>query len=109
MYDSLFLLMKKSVNTEILKKLERLEKGLEEVTKGLKDFRSLVLNKFLQYDEKLEIIDRRTEYLPRLYDNVDKPMGEITENRQERVFINNRLKGHENRIVKLEKFAFQKS
>ena len=54
-------------------------------------------------EDKVDIIDKRTETYPRLYDNIDKLIGEITENRQERAFISRRVQNHENRLSDLEK------
>jgi len=54
-------------------------------------------------EANLEVIDIRTVSYPKLYDNVDKLVGEIVENRQERVFIAHKLQDHERRLIKLEK------
>ncbi|MBI2414513.1 hypothetical protein HYV31_01535 [candidate division WWE3 bacterium] len=55
---------------------------------------------------KLEIdiadIKEKVSYIPKLYDMVDKVVTELLSYREERMFINNRLDKHENRITKLE-------
>jgi hypothetical protein len=52
--------------------------------------------------QRVEVIDDRTRFLPKLYDNVDKIMGEILENRQERVFMGHTLHDHEERLTNIE-------
>ena len=52
--------------------------------------------------EKVEEIDERTKYLPKLYDNVDKLIGEISEFRRDRVFTTSRIRDHENRLEVVE-------
>jgi hypothetical protein len=54
-------------------------------------------------EEKIDTIDDRTKSYPKLYDNVDKIVGEIIENRQERTFITQKMQNHESRLNKLEK------
>lgn len=94
--------------------------------KYFQNFQAFVVNKFIEYDErfnkieaglashsvqilnlteKVDRIDERTAFLPKLYSAVDAFMKEIQESRQERVFINQRIGDHEDRIVALENAA----
>jgi hypothetical protein len=52
---------------------------------------------------KVDRIDKRTESYPKLYDMVDKLVGEIMENRQERSFMQRMIEDHGVRIKKLER------
>jgi hypothetical protein len=51
----------------------------------------IVVSKLFKVETQLHDVDERTRLFPRLYDNVDKLMSEIKENRHERAFINSRL------------------
>ncbi|MFA6982037.1 MAG: hypothetical protein WC243_03390 [Patescibacteria group bacterium] len=62
----------------------------------------LVYSQIQQLMQRVEVIDDRTRFLPKLYDNVDKIMGEILENRQERVFMGHTLHDHEERLTNIE-------
>jgi chromosome segregation ATPase len=62
-----------------------------------------LMKKVLEHDRRFDVIEERTALIPKLYDNVDKIIGEIKENRAERSFMNNRLSNHEKRIARLEK------
>ena len=55
------------------------------------------------HTRKLESLEERTTLLPTMYTNIDKIIGEIQENRQERTFMFNTIKNHEIKIAKLEK------
>lgn len=63
----------------------------------------MLLNKLQILETKVDIIDERTESYPKLYDNVDKLVGEILENRQERTLMNSKLIKHDKRIGAVEK------
>ncbi len=58
-------------------------------------------------ENKVEMIDKRTESYPKLYDNVDKILKEIVENRHERVFIADKLSLHDKQIAKLNSASRQ--
>ncbi len=61
-----------------------------------------LIQRVFKLEERVNSIDERTALIPKLYNNVDKMIGEIKENRQERTFMSSRLINHEDRIVKLE-------
>lgn len=91
-----------SIRELIIDNTIRLNTLVEEVTKlktrvfGLEgNTRSL--------ERKIDGIDERTKFFPKLYDNVDKLLGEIEENRQERAFTSQRVDDHEQRLEVLEK------
>lgn len=56
----------------------------------------------IQTQRKLDEMGETLKLIPKLYNNVDKFMGEILENRLERTFFKNKLDNHEKRISKLE-------
>uniref|UniRef100_A0A7C4XTC5 Uncharacterized protein n=1 Tax=candidate division WWE3 bacterium TaxID=2053526 RepID=A0A7C4XTC5_UNCKA len=67
--------------------------------------RDLLLNisgQLYYLNDKIDIIDKRTETYPKLYENVDKLIGEIVENRQERTSMNKEIQNHESRLKSLE-------
>lgn len=69
----------------------------------------MLLNKLQILETKVDIIDERTESYPKLYDNVDKLVGEILENRQERTLMNSKLIKHDKRIGVVEKLLYGKN
>ena len=84
--------------------------SLSAAVKELQSSMTVVFNRFsgiesrlYSLEKKVDAIDQRTLSYPRLYDNVDKLVGEIIENRQERAFILARVDSHEERIGVLEK------
>lgn len=98
MYGNLLIIMKTVTNKELLSSILSIKVKV--------DRHEVLLNQLMQRVFKLEeVVNERTALLPKLYDNVDKMMGEIKENRQERTFMNSRLVNHEDRIVKLEHAA----
>ncbi len=52
-------------------------------------------------ENKVEVMTKRTESYPKLYENVDKILKEVVEHRQERAFISNRLALHDKQLAKL--------
>ena len=54
-------------------------------------------------ENKVDILEERTRLLPSLYNKVDKLIGEIIENRQEREFISHRVGRLENKVNKITK------
>ena len=54
--------------------------------------------KFFSIERKLQEIDERTALIPKLYDNVDKLIGEIRNNREWRVFTDNRIRRIEKHV-----------
>ncbi|MBU0649693.1 hypothetical protein KJ605_01295 [Patescibacteria group bacterium] len=87
------------------KKFDRIDSVLGDLTTKVGDLTTKVGDltiRVMRMEDKIDEIDKRTEFLPKLYDAVDKFMKEIMESRQERVFINHRLKDHEERLVHLE-------
>ncbi|MBI2620744.1 hypothetical protein HYW61_00770 [candidate division WWE3 bacterium] len=73
---------------------------LENSVRSLENRVAAMGDRLFGLEARIDEIDKRTVFLPKLYDNTDKLMGEIKENRQERVFINNRLTKLEKAIVK---------
>jgi len=57
---------------------------------------ALIEKRLINIEKGVGEIDKRTVFIPKLYNNVDKLIGEIIENRQERVIVSGR-------ITKLEK------
>jgi hypothetical protein len=77
--------------------------------KYFKVFETFVTKKLNEHDirldrveDKLNLIDERTAYLPKLYDAVDAFMKEILESREDKVFLGHRVDDHEKRILVLE-------
>ena len=64
---------------------------------------NFVISKLFEHDKRFDLLEERTALIPKLYDNVDKIVGEILENRQKRAFTTNSITNHEKRIVTLEK------
>jgi len=84
-------------------RLSNVETRLTDVETRLTRVENRLLNveiKLIQMESKIDEIDKSTAYLPKLYDIVDKFMGEINESRQERTFINNRLTRLEKAVAK---------
>ena len=75
-----------------------LKKDVSVLKSNVIDIRALL---YVQ-SKRLDSIDERTALIPKLYDNVDKLMGEIIENRQERTFMSHLLSEHTKRITVLE-------
>jgi uncharacterized coiled-coil DUF342 family protein len=81
------------------KKFESVDKRFDEVDKKF----DYVMTKLFEHDRRFEVLEERTALIPAIYDKMDKFIREVIDNRQDRVFTNNRLDKHERRIVKLEK------
>ena len=97
--------MKKSATKEILEAINENSiriNGLEHKLDGLDQSIATINVKLIEHDKRFEILEERTALIPKLYDNTDKLVKEILENRQERTFINQKLTNHEGRITKLE-------
>ena len=89
--------------TDVESSLTNVETRLTDVETRLTRVENRLLNveiKLIQMESKIDEIDKSTAYLPKLYDIVDKFMGEINESRQERTFINNRLTRLEKAVAK---------
>jgi len=70
---------------------------------SIKDLLTKMTIQLQSLENKIDVIDERTKSYPKLYDNVDKLLMEVVENRQERTFIHSRLDNHEQRLGVLEK------
>ena len=87
----------------IEKRLTNVEKRLDVVEKRLDAIENRLItieSRLYKVETTLKEIDERTALIPKLYDNVDKLIGEILENRQEHIFTNNRLLQLEQNIKK---------
>jgi chromosome segregation ATPase len=87
------------------KRFVSIDKRFANIDKQFKELNKRMDSKFIEIDKRFDAIDEKIKGLPGLYDKLDNFMVEIVENRQERIFINNRLEDHEHRIYKLEKTA----
>ncbi len=56
----------------------------------------------IKTQSKLEDMSETIKLIPKLYNSVDKMMGEVLSYRQEKVFLKNKLDNHEKRISKIE-------
>jgi len=92
--------------SKLIHSVSRLERDVaiikDDVTK-LKTTVSDIKLKLWEHDKRFGVLEERTALIPKLYDSVDKLVGEILDNRQERAFFSNKLRGHETRITTLEK------
>lgn len=78
--------------------LERIEKRLDKHD----ELFSQITGELCKMNRRFNVLEERTEYLPKLYNAVDKFMGEILESRVERVILTSRVKNHEDRLVTVE-------
>jgi hypothetical protein len=69
------------------KKTGSMDRNIESLDKRL----SFVETKLFEHDRRFEMLEERTVLIPRLYDNVDKLIKLMMDDRQERVFMNHRL------------------
>lgn len=79
-------------------KFSKIEKELERHSGILADHGGQLLT----LTEKLDRIDERTAFLPKLYDICDAFMKEVIESRNERVIVGRKVSDHEERLVVVE-------
>ncbi len=77
---------------------EQIHTTLKQHTKLLTQHSKL----FFKLEQKIDTLNERTRSYPKLYDNVDKLVGEILENRQERTLLHQKIQNHERRLLGLE-------
>ncbi len=99
----------------VLEKLVEYEKNFRDIRSTLadhdrnfKDIRNILADhsvKLVKLEEKLDVLDDRTAFLPKLYDAVDAFMKEIKESREDRVLLGTRVGECEDRLAVVEEIC----
>ncbi|MFA5776720.1 MAG: hypothetical protein WC988_04165 [Patescibacteria group bacterium] len=87
------------------KRFEAVDQRFDKIEVTLRQHGDLLVDhgvQLLKLSEKVDRIDERTAFIPKMYQAVDAFMKEIRESRDDRVILGHRVSGHEERLEVVE-------
>ena len=93
---------------EYEKNFREIRASLADHDRYFKNIRSILADhsvKLVKLEDKLDVLDARTAFLPKLYDAVDAFMKEIKESREDRVLLGARVGECEDRLAVVEEVS----